>query len=867
MAQIGCKALEASGIQVIAFSNDGRWLAAGGVDGIARVWDLRESNTGQSPIILKGHESQIPTLAFSPDSRLLATGSHDKTVRLWDFQNRDPEKSSIVLTGHTDKLDEVSFSPDGHWLATAGFDRTARLWDLTSQDLLQSPVVLPALGGIWALAFSPDGQWLATGGLDNTIRIWNIRANEFSKPAFVFAGLNGIVHNVSFSPDSRWLTAVIRGVGLWDLNADDPEGSRAIIPGITSFYRCQPFSNDSQVLATGLPSGDIQLWNVRPGIAPSQNALLKGHASQITTLGFSPDGRYLATGGWDRLVGLWRTNSKAAPTSPIFLRGHDRRLLTQAFSPDGRWLATVSVDGNLRLWQLKIEDLVSWANEATSHLVTDGESRQHFGDPLGNAEWSVRYFKWSPSPIKGAVAGEGGRVMAEQVPTNWEQLTAAAPLDMAKVQAINFSWGSSAPSPLVEQGRFAAIASTEVDLQESRYRIRAKFHDGVRVYVDGSCVIDQWQIQESGGYIGRLAPPEVSTEMMLQEGLHSIKLDYFHAGGAAELQFEIYQLPLIEVLQTRRLSHETEITQSAKQQGTAKPAPQPSSSQRPSDLADRGQWDDAAQGYLRLIDSAQDGPRTNAPRKVVCRQLAKWDEVFRRCIELRPDDTCLWIGRAQYRVLRSQWSDAASDYAKVIRSRPVGNESIEYAGVLLLLGDSARYQQFCKELSEKPDPTDDYLASLLARMCGLSTECGVGSQRIIQWAARGAKADPSAPKLHGLGLAQFRAGQLDSAVENLQKSNDARWAQPAKSENWFVLAMVYQKRGEIDKGKQCLDKARQLLEEAKPKQPDSPPDPVIATCDWVEVNLLAREATQLIEGPTTANPKSDASPSAEQKLQ
>jgi WD40 repeat protein len=68
------------GVDALAFSPDGRRLAAASTDTKARIFDVA---TGQ-PILKVAHGGAVSAVAFSPDGRRLATASADKTARIWD---------------------------------------------------------------------------------------------------------------------------------------------------------------------------------------------------------------------------------------------------------------------------------------------------------------------------------------------------------------------------------------------------------------------------------------------------------------------------------------------------------------------------------------------------------------------------------------------------------------------------------------------------------------------------------------------------------------------------------------------------------------------------------------------------------------
>src|SRR5262245_22593851 len=76
-------------------------------------------------------------LAFSADGKLLAAGNSDRTARLWDTTT-----GKEVVRCHGDGLggvEQVALSPDGGTLATLDPERGVRLWDArTGQHLRQA---------------------------------------------------------------------------------------------------------------------------------------------------------------------------------------------------------------------------------------------------------------------------------------------------------------------------------------------------------------------------------------------------------------------------------------------------------------------------------------------------------------------------------------------------------------------------------------------------------------------------------------------------------------------------------------------------------------------------------------------------------
>ena len=121
-----------TGVHAVAFSPNGKLLAAGCGDGTVRLWNLA---TGRPVATLHATTSSkygVAAVAFSPNGKLLATGEGDGTVRAWNPATRHPAGAPIQTgSGPADALSVVAFSPNGKQLAGGSYDGTVRLWQVS----------------------------------------------------------------------------------------------------------------------------------------------------------------------------------------------------------------------------------------------------------------------------------------------------------------------------------------------------------------------------------------------------------------------------------------------------------------------------------------------------------------------------------------------------------------------------------------------------------------------------------------------------------------------------------------------------------------------------------------------------------------
>lgn len=102
-----------------------------------------------------------------------------------------------------------------------------------------------------------------------------------------------------------------------------------------------------------------------------------------------------------------------------------------------------------------------------------------------------------------------------------------SPVYVRQDGAVNFDWGGGGPGNGVPDDRFSVIWERSTYVTAGTYRFYAMADDGVRVFVDGHLIIDQWNEHPTQSYFG---------DIYLGEGHHSLRVEYYEEGGVSNIR-------------------------------------------------------------------------------------------------------------------------------------------------------------------------------------------------------------------------------------------------------------------------------------------------------------------------------------------
>lgn len=378
----------------VAFSPDGKLLAAGGTNRAISLWDVATPSRPVRLATLSGLGGTIYSLAFTPDGTRLAAADSDGTVHRWNLTvPRRPASEALLTVPGMEPVKAVAYSPRGYWLAAAGNSGTLDLWAAGSTV----PVVAPGAGGsdFESVDFNPIGTDVAAGiGNDDTVETWSIANGrlQLAKPPFVAA--TSEVTSTVYSPNGSILAEAAADGSLHLYNTttwatvatfgdSDPitslsfaERGRVLVSadagGVTRLWPIPPpstYTEPGSVYSLGYtrdgrylvacsagPTGTVTIWDDANPLRPTRlvNVTMPaGFGAAAGASAITPAGHLLAVGNATARIQLFNLANIANPT-PVgpLLHATEPYIEQLGFSPDGKLLVEGDDSGNLRMWNV-----------------------------------------------------------------------------------------------------------------------------------------------------------------------------------------------------------------------------------------------------------------------------------------------------------------------------------------------------------------------------------------------------------------------------------------------------------------------------------------------------------------------------------
>ena len=137
----------------------------------------------------------------------------------------------------------------------------------------------------------------------------------------------------------------------------------------------------------------------------------------------------------------------------------------------------------------------------------------------------VEYFEATQGAVAKASWVKGcpvGQYLVEYY--NNPSLTAAVTYSACESAPLSHDWGTGGPGNGIGTDDFSARWTGSFTFDGAPYAFTATADDGVRVYLDGALIIDQWKDQ---------APTTLSAYRQVSAGQHTVTMEYYERAGGA----------------------------------------------------------------------------------------------------------------------------------------------------------------------------------------------------------------------------------------------------------------------------------------------------------------------------------------------
>ncbi len=281
---------------------------------------------------------RINAIAVSPDGLQVATGSDDRMVRVFLLPTGDLLHE---LAWHDGAVTMLAYSPDGMTLVSGSQDRTIQIWQpidgerVTGFRIASEPA---------QVAFDPIGDRFSYAGLFSALG--ETRSVADGTALYQLEGHKTRLRSIAQSKNGVWIATGDRLGKIVLHGAQSGQPAFSLETGISADVQSLAFSPDSNLLAVGLSTGQIQLWNV------IQQHLINewvAHSNGTRSLLFTIDGTVVISGGADAGLRLWDISSGERIVS---YPEHNGAVNSLSMSAEGTLLASASDDSSAIIWAI-----------------------------------------------------------------------------------------------------------------------------------------------------------------------------------------------------------------------------------------------------------------------------------------------------------------------------------------------------------------------------------------------------------------------------------------------------------------------------------------------------------------------------------
>jgi WD40 repeat protein len=331
--------------RAVAISPNRKWIARGLLEN--STVELCTLDSGETFAQLGGHIHGVDGVAISHSGAWVATIGRNESVRIWDAAVQpgvDTHPRSVEIAA------DVAAAADATWLASAGRDGSVRLWDRVS-GLPSRTLAAPVVQRYHSLAPHPIVRGRDSSHIidaySGKIRIWNARGEmiktiELRSPEWPF--LDGVtVHSLAVAVDFSWIaTGEHHTIRLWQVDTGKMMVRLEYDGGLVHAMVPAP---DGTGLLAAYTTGVVARWDLKSASLVSLLGIPT--YDTINDMASSPDGRWLVTASREGKLCIWdlRNDSLVRTTS-----AHPGGAESVDVSADGTLLISVGADATVKVW-------------------------------------------------------------------------------------------------------------------------------------------------------------------------------------------------------------------------------------------------------------------------------------------------------------------------------------------------------------------------------------------------------------------------------------------------------------------------------------------------------------------------------------